>query len=142
MPSTIIASFQSGHRAILQSLDQIYQVVRAYPQAKPRLRELNSIVLAHLGRQNKQMLDQLQVHYHDNRQASKMLEFLIHDLKEIKIKYLVFFDKHSGEMADINARNFSRDFQEFSGELIHRLKMEEEYFFPLLVEVPLSKVSD
>ena len=141
MPNALTESFRSSHHLLLESIDQVYQVIRSYPQAKPRLRELGKVILVHLGRQNKTMLDRLVAHHQANRPTSKILEFLIHNLKDIKVKYLLFFDQHSGEPGDVNARNFSRDFQEFAGELINRIKMEEEYLFPLLEDLPAEHVN-
>lgn len=136
MSRQLVENFSSAHATILNSIDQILLVSRSYSQVKPHLRALHEKVLAHLGRQDKVLIAKLTEAAGDNREAAKMLEFLVFDLKNIKIKYLIFYDNHSGEMADINARTFPKDFQEFSDELITRIKMEEEYLFPLLKKLP------
>lgn len=136
MSLQLVENFSSAHATILNSIDQIFLVCRSYSQVKPLLRALHEKVLAHLGRQDKVFIAKLTEAAGDNREAAKMLEFLVYDLKNIKIKYLIFYDNHSGEMADINARTFPKDFQEFSDELITRIKMEEEYLFPFLKKLP------
>ena len=136
MSRQLVENFRSAHATILSSIDQILMVCRSYAQAKPHLRALHQKVLAHLGRQDKELMDKLTVAFGDNRETAKLLEFLEHNLKDAKIKFLIFCDNHSGELADVNARSFPKDFQEFSEELITRIKMEEEYLFPLLMELP------
>lgn len=132
MSVKLIESFRNAHTTLLSSIDQVQMASRSYSLAKPSLRTLNAKVIAHLGRQDNQFTDKLLAFYAGDREASKMLEFLVHDLKDIKIKFLVFYDKHSGELADTNARSFPKDLAEFIDELINRIKMEEEYLFPLL----------
>ena len=133
--------FKSGHTAIIIAIDEVLQNLRSYNQVKPKLREFNTIVLAHLGRQNKNFYDCLTEYYSNDREACKMQEFLLHDMKDLKIKYLIFTDKHSGEFADNNYRNFPKEFIEFSREIIERIRIEEEYLFPLLKELPAQRVA-
>ena len=134
-----IEIFKIGHEAVITAIDDVLQNLRSYLHARPKVREFNNVVLMHLSRQNKAMYDHLNEYYAQDREAQKMLEFLLHDLKDIKIKYLIFTDKHSGEMADISYRSFPKEFIAFSREIISRIKMEEEYLFPLLSEVPVLK---
>ena len=135
MSRQLVENFRSAHATILSSIDQILMVCRSYPQAKPLLRALHEKVLSHLGRQDKELMDKLIVAFGDNRETAKLVEFLGHNLKDIKIKFLIFCDKHSGELADVSARSFPKDFQDFSEEMITRIKLEEEYLFPLLLEL-------
>ena len=69
-------------------------------------------------------------------EALKMLEFLSHDLKDIKVKFLLFSDRHSGEVLDLSARSFPKDLQDFMKEIIDRFNAEEEYLFPLIAKLP------
>ena len=136
MSHQLVENFRSAHTTILTSIDQILMVCRSYPQVKPLLRALHEKVLSHLGRQDKEMMDKLTNAFGDNRETAKLLEFLTHNLKEIKINFLIFYDNHSGEMADVNARSFPKDFQGFADQIITRIKLEEEYLFPLLKDLP------
>ncbi len=132
MSQELITSFKAAHQTILISLQEVQSFSRSYTHVKPKIRDLHAQVLVHFERQGKGFYQQLSHFYSEDREASKMLEFLVHDFKEIKIKYLIFYDRHSGEMADVNARSFPKDFMEFVDALIARIKIEQEYLFPLL----------
>ena len=132
MAKDAVVSFKSGHQEIVGIIAQMQSALRSYPEAKPSIRKMNEILLAHLGRQDNIFFDKLNSFYQSDRQAIKMIEFLIHDLKDMKIKFLIFFDEYSGEMADRGSKNFPRDFTQFSSDVLGRIKIEEEYLFPLL----------
>jgi len=138
MSQALIESFRQGHQSILTSIDQIQRVSRSYIQAKPLLRLLHEKIIEHLARQDATMMNRLQDFYHEDRESRKMLEFLSHDLKDIKVKFLIFYDKHSGEVLDLNARSFPKDFQDFVQEVLDRFNTEEEYLFPLIAKLPSS----
>ena len=127
-----VESFRSGHNSILHTVEQLQNVARTYLQAKPILRALHVQLLNYFSQQDQKMLDELYAFYVDDRPSYKLVEFLEHDLKDIKIKCLIFYDKHSGEVADLNARSFPLDFQNFLQEILDRMNVEEEYLFPLL----------
>ncbi len=135
----LVESLRSGHNAILHTIEQLQHVTRFYNQAKPILRGLHEQLLSHLARQDQKLLDQLYSFYVNDRPAYKLVEFLEHDLKDIKIQFLTFYDKHSGEMADRNARSLPLDFQNFLQEIINRMNVEEEYLFPLLEKLSKEK---
>src|SRR3989338_3687880 len=118
--------FRHGHRSIRMTLNQIQLVGRYYSQAKPRLRELNQDLLAHWGNQGEALWERLHRLYADDRRQTKMLEFLIHNLKDLKIRFLVFFEQYSDNWGDVRSRNFPRDFTDFSEEIMVRIKIEEE----------------
>lgn len=136
MSQQLVDSLRQGQRSILHSLDEIQRVSRLYNQAKPLLRSLHEKIVEHLARQDAKMMSQLADFYHEDREASKMLEFLAHDLKDIKVRFLIFYDKHSGEVLDLNARSFPKDIQDFTQELVGRFNAEEEYLFPLIRRLP------
>ncbi|OGX31266.1 MAG: hypothetical protein A2787_07000 [Omnitrophica WOR_2 bacterium RIFCSPHIGHO2_01_FULL_48_9] len=129
-------SLRLGHNSLLHTIEQLQQVARSYNQAKPILRGLHEQLLNYFARQDQKILDQLYSFYIDDRSSYKLVEFLEHDLKDIKIKLLIFYDKHTGEVADMNARSFPLDFQKFLQEIINRMNVEEEYLFPLLEKLP------
>lgn len=127
-----ISAFRHAHQAILATISDIQPLLRAYLQAKPKILAWNKQLLDYFKLQDREFWDRLEVFYMENREASKMLEFLSVDLKDVKIKYLAFFEKHSGEMQDTKARSFPKDFTDFAGLITARIKVEEEYLFPLL----------
>lgn len=136
MPNELIGIFRVGQQAIVGTIDEIYSVLRSYSEAKPKIRVLQQKLLAHFSRQDEDLFNELNSFYKSDRHAMKMIEFLMYNLKDIKVKFLTFFDKHSGEMDDINYRTFPRDFSEFAKEIMAYLKIEEEYLFPLLGKLP------
>src|SRR3989344_6335877 len=136
MSHPLVKSLRLGHNSLLHTIEQLQQVARSYNQAKPILRGLHEQLLNYFARQDQKILDQLYSFYIDDRSSYKLVEFLEHDLKDIKIKLLIFYDKHTGEVADMNARSFPLDFQKFFQEIINRMNVEEEYLFPLLEKLP------
>jgi len=132
MSQEIITRFKVRHQSIIDSLDQVQMLARSYVMAKPKIRELSEKLLAHFTGQNDELFEQLRQCHQLDRQALKMIEFLVHDLKDFKVRYLIFFEKHSGGMLDMSAKTFPKDLSDFARDIITRLKMEEEYLFPLL----------
>jgi len=132
MGEQLVSNFKSGHRDLLLAINEVQESLRSYPKAKPRLRDFHEILVSHFGRQDEALYDRLHLSFIGDRSKEKIIEFLSHDLKEVKIKCLLFYDQHSGELADNNYRNFARDFQQFLDSVVARVKVEEEYLFPLL----------
>jgi hypothetical protein len=133
----LIESFRRAHEEILMIINHITGLTRSYPHARSRLPELEERLLAHLGRQDRNFYQKLSDHYLLQKEQVKMIEFLVHDLKETKIKFLIFFEKHavqSGNM--VGAGFFPKDFTDFKDTIVNRLKMEEEYLLPLLAGLP------
>ena len=130
--SDTIKKIDKGHQAIVAAIDQVQLVARDFVKASPRLRELSEMLAAYIGQQNKEFYDELASAYAHDRQASKMLEFLIHDLKDIKVEYLEFFDKYLNSLNEIAARSFPKDFRRFVEIIISRMNVEEEYLLPLI----------
>ena len=132
MNDELIKQFKTAHQSILVTIDQINPMTRSYRQAKPFIRDLQTKLLAHFERQNDSLFKPLEEFHAEHRPSAKMIEFLRYDLKDIKIKLLVFFDRHSGEINDIYNRSFPKDFTEFSQAVIGRIKVEEDFLLPLL----------
>jgi hypothetical protein len=136
-PADLITSVRRSHEGILSLIDQTGTVVRIYSQARNILRDLEEHLSAHLRRQDREFYQRLKDHYAQERESLKMIEFLVHDLKEIKIKSLIFFEKHATNTGNLAAaRFFPRDFMEFKEAIINRIKIEEEYLIPLLFNMP------
>lgn len=130
------ALVQRGHEQLVQNICDIQAVVREYPLAKPKLMQLYNLLIEHLSRQDQEFYQRLQTANGDDRAVIKMLDFLVHDLKELKIAYLTFMDKHTAEVTDIQPHGFPKDFSDFSQLILTRIKIEEEYLFPLLDKLP------
>ena len=127
-----VKGITEGHRSIVAALDQVYSVSRSYPKAILKLHELNDMLSSHIGRQDREFYEQLTSFYADDNKTSKMLEFLIYDLNELRIQHLEFFDKYLYGVSERGARNFSKDLKEFGDKIVLRVTMEEDYLFPLL----------
>ena len=132
MPLDSLENFKTGHQQIVAIVDQVQVLARSYGKAKPHLAAMKEILLAHFGRQNNDFFDRLRMFHKDDPKAAKMVEFLRHDLKDIKVQFLAFFDKYTGEMNDSGSPAFLRDFAAFTNQVLARIKIEEEYLFPLL----------
>jgi len=132
MTGNYLQILRVGHQAVVCAIDQTQPFLRSYKQAKPRIRGLEEQLLTFFAQQDKAMFDTLYDFYEGDRESAKMIDFIFHDLKDIKVKYLMFFDKHTGEAYDTSAASFPKDFMDFSGQILSRLRIEEEYLFPLL----------
>jgi|SRR3989338_6923642 len=131
-PKNLITGFRINHEILTDSISQIQLSLRSYNQAKPKLRELYNNLHNHFARQDPKFYERLALHYIEDRPATKMLEFLMHDLKDFKVRYLIFYDQHSGEMGAGHPRSFSFEFNEFANSILARIKIEVDYLFPLL----------
>src|SRR5262245_27219093 len=114
MIENLLAEFKVGHRGLLESVNDIQPLLRSYPQAKPRLRTFETLLFRHFEIQSGQFFDRLEQVASENREKIKMVEFLREDLKEMKVKTLIFFDAHSGQMNDHHFKTFPKDFMDFS----------------------------
>jgi len=130
--ANVISRFRLHHQAIIDAINQVMMNSRSYMDVKPNLRSFREALLNHYSQQNEELWNWLESSYLSDREASKMIDFLMHDLKESKVKFLIFFDKYSGEMGDMGSRSFPKEFSDFSKEIQTRLQIEEEYLFPLL----------
>ncbi len=139
MSAATLARFKVAHQSIVDMLDQVQVLSRNYFQAKAKLRDLSERLLAYFGKQDKEFFDQLKVFHKSDRHATKMIEFLLHELKDIKIKYLIFFEKYSAEMSDGGSKSFPRDLTQFINDLLVHLKVEEEYLLPLVKDCPFEE---
>ena len=128
----LISSFRFGHQSILDSLEQIQSVIRSYPQAKPKISDLQDKLLNHLSHQNKNFYNLLSTCFQNDRQACKTIESLEKDLVDTKVQTLDFFERYPSDMTDHHSASFPLDFTVFSKFLKARLQLEQDYLLPLL----------
>ena len=131
----LVKKFRKAHDGIVTLIDQIQQVVRFYPKARGKIGELDKVVTLHLTMQDEKLYATLAHHYEAQRDKIKTIEFLVHNLKEIKIKHLMFCDRYQQGVGEIVQRTFPKDFTEYVQELVTRLDLEEEYLFPLIEDL-------
>ena len=136
MSNSIIDRLKVSHQSIVDSIDQILPLTRSYVAAKPKIRDMSEKLVHHFGKQDQEFFETLRSCYEGNREAMKMIEFLTVDLKDIKVQYLIFFEKYTGELVDIGSRDFPQKFTEFSRHVLSRIRVEEEQLFPLIEKCP------
>ena len=134
MPANFLNQLSLAHESLADAIGNLQPVLRSYHEAKPRLRELEKRLFLFFGKEDKAFFDALYEFFKEDRPSTKMIDFLVHDLKELKISCLTFFDQHSGELADMHARNFPKDFSIFADQIAGRIKIEQEHLFPLLAK--------
>ena len=137
MARSLVSELSVIHQYVIEGMNKIEEVLRSpYQQVRPSIRKIQDVLFMYFGKQDDKFFKALTQHYHSDRESIKMIEFLIHDLKEVKIKFLIFFDKYTGEMADRGSHSFPREFMQFSNEVMARIRREEDYLFPLLTKLP------
>ena len=60
-----------------------------------------------------------------------LVEFLTLDLKDMKVKALLFFDEFPADLGDVSPKNFPKKFSDFADQVMSRFKVEEGYLMPL-----------
>ena len=135
MPKELLKNFKTSHQAIVNAIEKVGSLSRSYGAAKPYIREMNNLLLAHFGRENDEFFKKLSGFYQE-KETGKTIEFLSHDLKDLKIQFLAFFEKYPCEMGDRGSPQFPGDFTDFSRQVLERIKIEEEYLFGLLEGLP------
>ncbi len=129
-----IETFKKGHDSIYHSIDQIQLSIRSYPQVKTKLRVLEDSLSAHFSKQNSEFFEKLRKGCRDDHSSLRMIDFLEHNIKECKIKFLQFFDVYSKEMGGLGSPKFPLQFTSFCKDILTHLQIEEEYLFPLIEE--------
>ncbi len=132
MPHALKATLQKNHFRLKVDIAGIQSVVRFYQKARKKLYDLSQGLQWHLGQQDESFFAQLQNFYKYDRQPLKLLEFLEHDTKDLRVKYLVFFDQYLEAAGEIAERKFPKEFSAFAQDVLDRIRIEEDYLFPLL----------
>ena len=121
-----------SHSSLVEAISAVQPFLRSYLEAKPKLYEFNQRLLLFFSEEDHLFFNALYAFYKEDRSSTKMIDFLKHDLAQLKIEYLTFFDEHSAETFDTHARSFPKNFMTFADQILGRIKIEEEYLFPLL----------
>ena len=132
MSNNSLKEFKIAHQSILETIDGIRVNIRDYLRIKSKLKDLEAKLLLHFGKQDIAFFARLQEFYASASSTIKIISFLGDDLKDIKVKTLVFFDRYPAEIGDIGKPMFPLDFMEFSKTVISRIEIEENFLLPLL----------
>ena len=131
-PAQYLTVFQKGQRAILVSVGDVQHSLRDYPACRTKLAVLLEKLLVHWKKQDESFWTALAEVFATDRPAQKIVEFLVFDLKELKVKYLAFEDRYLLALPGGERRTFPKDGKDFLQAVLDRIQMEEEYLFPLL----------
>lgn len=121
-----------NHKTIEQDVINIEQVLRSYPAVKPLLRLLQEKLFNHFYFLGREWFQDLQKNDFLTREQLKALDSLTQDLKEMKVRALIFFDDFPADMGDVHPINFPKRFMDFSKDILARFRVEENYLIPLL----------
>ncbi len=127
-----LKEFRVRHQSIIEAIDRIQLAIRDYNKVRPLVYDLQIKWFHHLGRQDQLFFAPIAEFHRLDPKALKMLGFLQDDLRDMKIKSLVFFDRHPGQMGDLRQKTFITDFSLFSKEVLARIEIEETQLIPLL----------
>ncbi len=120
------------HADILVRIDRIRQCDHSYDLASPLLVDFYETLLNYVNLQVGPVYQDLCSQNFKNNEILKILEFLEHDITELRLEILQFYERFSPQTNPIQARAFPMEFRQFSSRIIQRIEMEEERLFPLL----------
>jgi hypothetical protein len=129
--NNLINKFQKAHAVIHDTVEQIQLSIRSYPKVRSGLMALQENLFGYFAQQDRVFYDQLLKAHQDNREKVKMIEFLAWDIKDFKVEFIRFYDQYDSSVGVVSQRNFPKEFTDFAQRIIARLKVEEEYLFPL-----------
>lgn len=115
-------TLQSGHEMIL---DQVLKCRsdRKLQENLQQFKILEDIVITHLSNQTPRLYQALGEHLQNEKSRLKILEYLVFDLKDLKIKLLNFMDAPAAK------------YSEFKNDLITRVTIEQERMIPLIESI-------
>jgi hypothetical protein len=128
----LILRLQKSHRAVVRSISEIQPYLRRFPEVRPRLMILEEQLLLHWSLQDVGLWEKLQANASLQGAQEKMVDFLIQDLKEMKIKHFSFFEKYGSDAKQGSTYQLTQHFTEFIRAIMARFQMEEEYLLPML----------
>ncbi len=124
--------FRRRREQITHSLLQLQSLRNNFREARRMIGEPREMIYYYFGRQDEHFYGKLEIFFTDNRPAIKMIEFLKHDLKELKIKTFGFFEQYGYGNPLEQGRNFPRDLRWYMQLVTDRFGVEEDYLVPLL----------
>ncbi len=132
MNENSVEVFRQRRDVINHSLLQLGSLRHDYRSARQKTGECREIVYSYLKRQDEEFYAKLINFYQENRPALKIIEFLTHDIKGLKVQTFGFFEKYGAANPLETGRNFARDLREYMQIVGDRFRLEEDYLVPLL----------
>lgn len=136
MTEALIEQLRRQRESILRSLLRLRSLAHHYREARKWTGGCREEVYLYLGRQGDAFYDHLREYYKENRPALKIIEFLIQDLKELKVKSFIFFEKYGADNPLEQGRHFVRDLREYQQTVEDRFRAEDDYLNPILQRIP------
>lgn len=109
-----------GHTALADQLGRVQASVQTRGKMRNEIQLLENYLLKHISLQDKNFYNGLRQNYESERERLKIVEFLDKDLTELKVKTLTFLEEQP------------KNPEEFFRTVIGRIKVEQEYLFPLI----------
>ena len=132
MENSRVEVFRRRREQIMHSMVRLQSLRTNFREARKIIGEPREMIYYYFGRQDDAFFGQMETFFRDNRPALKMIEFLRHDLKEMKIKTFGFFEQYGFGNPLEQGRHFARDLRWYMQLVVDRFKVEEEYLMPLL----------
>jgi len=132
MENNSLDVFRRRREQIMHSIVELQSLRNNFREARKIIGEPREMIYYYFGRQDEKFYAKLEDFFKKNRPAIKMIEFLRHDLKELKIKTFGFFEQYGFGNPLEQGRNFARDLRWYSQLVIDRFRVEEDYLIPLL----------
>ncbi len=133
------ADFQKRNQDLEELMYSFLGSIRRTSFLQDRIPKLDEQMTGYFKAQGDEFYQYLNKKFSDNEQALKMLDFLTSDLRYVKAKYLKFYEKYGDTMSEVTWRSFPKEFNEFSREMMARLRIEKEYLFPLLDQLQVQE---
>jgi len=131
----LVADLRQGHLDLIEMLAYMESNIRSFPAIEPAILKLQNQLLNHLKLQNDQLIEDLSEYYGHDQEKKKMVEFFIFDTRELKIKVITFVEKFVGTKSEALIHLFPKEGMELAKDIRLRLKLEEDYLFPLIENV-------
>ena len=135
MSEDLVEAFHRREEMILHSLLRLQALRHNYRAVRLLTGECREMIYSYLKRQDDQFYSRMTEFYGENRSALKMIEFLIVDIKELKVATFAFFEQYGVANPLEQGRNFARDLRGYKQVVSERFRVEGDYLLPLLMRM-------
>ena len=121
-----------SHQLILEAIDETKPFLSSPASAKIKMQALFLYLSKHLSRQDEMFLNELKLLGQSGVISLNMVDFLIQDLKDLKVRMFIFSEQYLQGVIVKKEPNFARDYSELTKDIIARLYVERNYLLPFL----------
>ena len=130
--NNIIAELEKDHAEIMQALDELLDHHATIRTDSLRLTKLETLLLNHISREDSEIYTPLRKLIRLDQTSAKFLEGSRQDLESLKIKALIFFEKHKESNNEALSKSFHADLKKLTENLRDRMDFEDTQLFPFL----------